>query len=111
RLMSDIFQIVEDFDVSSDEFWRAVYFINELGQNGEASLLAPGLGMDRYLDIRQDAEDEQAGLTSGTPRTIEGPLYVAGAPLSEGRARMDDGSDPDAETMIITGQITDEEGA
>ena len=110
RLMHDIFQIVEDFDVTPDEFWQAVYYVNELGQNGEAALLAPGLGMDKYLDIRLDAEDEQAGLVGGTPRTIEGPLYVAGAPKTEGFARMDDGSDEKAETMILTGQVTDEDG-
>ncbi|WP_203143689.1 catechol 1,2-dioxygenase [Marinobacter mangrovi] len=108
RLMHDIFQIVEDFDVTPEEFWSAVYYINSLGQNGEAPLLAPGLGMDHYLDIRMDAEDAEAGLTGGTPRTIEGPLYVAGAPISDGFARMDDGTDTDAETAIITGRVTDE---
>lgn len=111
RVMHDIFQIVEDFDVTPEEFWSAVYYVGELGANGEAALLAPGLGMDRYLDIRQDAEDEQAGLTGGTPRTIEGPLYVAGAPVSEGFARMDDGSDQAAEVILIKGQVTDEHGA
>ena len=34
------------------------------------------------LDIREDEKDRKAGLPAGTPRTIEGPLYVAGAPLS-----------------------------
>ncbi len=110
RVMHDIFQIVEDFEVTPEEFWSAVYYVGELGVNGEAALLAPGLGMDRYLDIRQDAEDEQAGLAGGTPRTIEGPLYVAGAPLSDGFARMDDGSDKDAEVVLIKGQVTDEKG-
>lgn len=110
RIMHDIFQTVEDFDVTPEEFWSAVYYVGELGSNGEAALLAPGLGMDRYLDIRQDAEDEQAGLTGGTPRTIEGPLYVAGAPMSDGFARMDDGSDEDAQAILIKGQITDENG-
>jgi catechol 1,2-dioxygenase len=109
RVMHDIFQTIEDLDVTPDEFWSAVYYINELGQNGEAALLAPGLGMDRYLDIRMDAEDAQAGLAGGTPRTIEGPLYVAGAPLSEGFARMDDGTQ-DGETLILSGQVTDENG-
>ena len=109
RLMHDIFQIVEDLDVTPEEFWSAVYYINDLGKNGEAGLLAPGLGMDHYLDIRMDAADEQAGLAGGTPRTIEGPLYVAGAPLSEGFARMDDGTQ-DSETLIITGQVTDQNG-
>ncbi len=109
RVMHDIFQIIEDLDISPEEFWSAVYYINDLGKNGEAALLAPGLGMDKYLDIRMDAEDELAGLTGGTPRTIEGPLYVAGAPLSEGFARMDDGTQ-DGETMILTGVVTDQNG-
>ncbi|MDN2659896.1 catechol 1,2-dioxygenase [Neptunomonas sp. CHC150] len=109
RVVRDLYQAIEDFDVTPEEFWSAVYYINDLGKNGEAALLAPGLGFDHYLDIRMDAEDEQAGLTGGTPRTIEGPLYVAGAPLSEGFARMDDGS-VEGETMIFTGVVTDEQG-
>ena len=108
RVMHDIFQIVEDFDVTPEEFWSAVYYVGELGANGEVALLAPGLGMDRYLDIRQDAADEQAGLAGGTPRTIEGPLYVAGAPASEEFARMDDGADKEAEVILIKGQVSDE---
>lgn len=110
RVMHDVFQTIEDLDITPDEFWQAVYYVNALGQNGEAALLAPGLGMDKYLDIRMDAEDVQAGLAGGTPRTIEGPLYVAGAPKSEGFARMDDGTDETAETMILTGLVTDENG-
>ena len=110
RLMENVYQLIEDFDVTPEEFWSAVYYIGELGKNGEASLLAPGLGLDKYLDIRMDAEDEQAGLAGGTPRTIEGPLYVAGAPMAEGFARMDDGSDKDAETMWLTGQVTGADG-
>lgn len=109
RVMHDVFQIIEDLDITPEEFWNAVYYINDLGKNGEAALLAPGLGMDKYLDIRMDAEDEQAGLAGGTPRTIEGPLYVAGAPVSEGFAHMDDGTQ-DGETMILTGVVTDENG-
>lgn len=110
RFMSDIFQLIEDFDVTPEEFWSAVYYVGDLGKNGEASLLAPGLGMDKYLDIRMDAQDEAAGLAGGTPRTIEGPLYVAGAPLAEGFARMDDGADANGEAMLLTGRVTDEDG-
>ena len=110
RFMGDIFQLIEDFDVTPEEFWSAVNYVSELGKNNEASLLAPGLGMDKYLDIRMDAEDEAAGLAGGTPRTIEGPLFVAGAPLSEGFARMDDGTDTTSEAMLIKGRVTDTEG-
>lgn len=108
RVMHDVFQIIEDLDITPEELWSAVYYINELGKNGETALLAPGLGMDKYLDIRMDAEDEQAGLNGGTPRTIEGPLYVAGAPMSEAFARLDDGTYAGAEVMLLKGVVTDE---
>jgi catechol 1,2-dioxygenase len=109
RLLGDLYQLIEDLDVRPEEFWQAVNYFNELGQNREAALLAPGLGFDRYLDIRLDAEDQAAGLAGGTPRAIEGPLYVAGAPLSQGAARMDDGTDP-GEVMWLTGQVRDTRG-
>src|SRR5690554_6370666 len=103
RQMHDIFQIVEDFDGTAEEFWQAVYYVGDLGKNGEAALLAPGLGMDKYLDIRMHAEDEQAGLAGGRPPTIEVPLDFPDAPMSECFLRMHHGSDDRAETMILTG--------
>jgi catechol 1,2-dioxygenase len=109
RVVGDIFKTVEDFDVTPEEFWSAVYYLNELGARGEAALLAPGLGMDHYLDIRMDAEDAEKGLVGGTPRTIEGPLYVSGAPISDGFARMDDCTQQ-GDTVIITGVVKDEQG-
>lgn len=109
RLLCDIYRLIDDFDVTPEEFWSAVSLLNELGTEMQAGLLAPGLGFDHYLDMRMDAADEQAGLTGGTPRTIEGPLYVAGAPVAEGEARMDDGKD-DGEVMWLTGQIRDTDG-
>ncbi|PXY00206.1 catechol 1,2-dioxygenase [Halomonas sp. LBP4] len=110
RLLSDLYRLIDDFDVSLEEFWGAVSQLNALGKDTQFGLLAPGLGFDHYLDMRMDAADEQAGLTGGTPRTIEGPLYVAGAPEAEGFARMDDGSDTEAEVMWLTGQVRDVNG-
>lgn len=110
RLLSDLYKTIDDFDVTPEEFWSAVSVLNALGKETQFGLLAPGLGFDHYLDIRMDAADEQAGLTGGTPRTIEGPLYVAGAPVAEGETRMDDGSDTDAEVMWLTGQVRDTDG-
>jgi catechol 1,2-dioxygenase len=109
RLLSDIYQMIEDLDITPEEFWKGANYINEVGTNMEAMLLAPGLGFDHYLDIRQDARDELAGIAGGTPRTIEGPLYVAGAPISNTEARMDDGETP-GQGMLLHGQILDEEG-
>ena len=109
RLLSDLYRTIDDFDVTPEEFWTTVNYLNELGASRQAALLAPGLGFDHYLDLRMDAEDAEAGLSGGTPRTIEGPLYVAGAPLSEGEARIDDGTEP-GEVMWLTGQVRDTNG-
>ncbi|MFC3282026.1 catechol 1,2-dioxygenase [Litchfieldella rifensis] len=110
RLLSDLYRLVDDYDVTPEEFWSSVSVLNALGEGTQFGLLAPGLGFDHYLDMRMDAEDKQRGLSGGTPRTIEGPLYVAGAPEAEGFARMDDGTDSDAEVMWLTGQVRDVDG-
>ncbi|TFH85787.1 catechol 1,2-dioxygenase [Billgrantia azerbaijanica] len=110
RLLSDLFKLIDDFDVTPEEYWSAVNLLNALGSQTQFGLLSPGLGFDHYLDMRQDAIDAEAKRTGGTPRTIEGPLYVAGAPVAEGFARMDDGQDPDGETMWLTGQVRDVDG-
>lgn len=110
RLLSDLYKLIDDFDVTPEEYWSAVNLLNALGSQTQFGLLSPGLGFDHFLDMRQDAIDAEAKRTGGTPRTIEGPLYVAGAPEAEGFARMDDGSDPDAEVMWLTGQVRDVDG-
>jgi catechol 1,2-dioxygenase len=107
RIVSDIYPTIEDFDISPDEFWGALGFL----QNGagEFGLIAPGLGFDHFLDVRMDEADKAAGIEGGTPRTIEGPLYVPGAPLTKSFARIDDGTDK-GETLIMHGTVTDEKG-
>ncbi len=105
RLLSDLFKAIEDLDITSDEYWAGVAYLNQLGARGEAGLLSPGLGLDRYFDMRMDAEDAAAGVSNGTPRTIEGPLYVSGAPVTQGFARLDDGSDTAGHTLIMHGTV------
>src|SRR5476651_543742 len=109
RILKDAVNIIEDLEVTPEEFWKAVNYLNELGSRQEAGLLVAGLGLEHYLDLLLDAEDEQAGHVGGTPRTIEGPLYVAGAPLCEEEARLDDGLDPGT-VLFMRGQVRDLEG-
>lgn len=109
QLLGDLCLTIKKFDITDEEFWLAVNYLNELGERKEAALLAAGLGLEHYLDMRADEKEAAAGNDIGTPRTIEGPLYVANAPLSEGYARMDDGSE-DAETLWLHGTISDLEG-
>lgn len=111
RVLQDSARLIEDLQITDDEFWSTIDYLNRLGGRGEAALLIAGLGIEHFLDLLNDARDEQAGHTGGTPRTIEGPLYVAGAPLCEGETRMDDGSeDGVATTLFIEGQVVDMQG-
>ncbi len=112
RLVGDLFKAVEDLDLSPSEVWKGVEYFAEAGATHELGLLAAGLGLERFLDIRADEADQRAGLTGGTPRTIEGPLYVSGAPESVGFARLDDGTESDeGEVLYMQGTVYDSNGA
>jgi catechol 1,2-dioxygenase len=110
-LVSALCKTIEDLDIQATEFWSGLEYLREAGVRNELGLLAPGLGLERFLDIRADEAEAKAGLVGGTPRTIEGPLYVAGAPESKGFARLDDGSEVDkAEVLFMQGTVRDEKG-
>ncbi|UFN48651.1 catechol 1,2-dioxygenase [Roseomonas sp. OT10] len=109
RVVNDIFQIIEDFDLQPDEVWAAVDYLTRVGQANEGGLLVAGLGLETFLDIRMDEAERRAGIEGGTPRTIEGPLYIAGAPLSKGEARLDNGHEQ-GEVLFMDGQVRDADG-
>lgn len=110
RLLGDLFKAIDDLDMTPDEIWAGVHYFNKLGQDGEAALLAAGLGLEKFLDIRMDAEDKAAEITGGTPRTIEGPLYVAGAPVRDGISKIDVNPDEGAGPLVIRGTVTGPDG-
>ena len=99
--------IIVRHDISEDEFWSAVNFLQKGAP--EFGLLVPGTGLEHFLDLFVDAKDAEAGLTGGTPRTIEGPLYVAGAPLEEGDVNLT--KDPDQTgSLYMRGRVTGPDG-
>lgn len=106
RMLGDLFKAIDDLDMTPDEIWAGVNYLNQLGQDGEAALLAAGLGLEKYLDIRMDEADKAAEIAGGTPRTIEGPLYVAGAPIGKGVTRIDLDHDQNAGPLVIRGTVT-----
>jgi len=111
RLLGDLCKAIEELDITPTEFWSGVSYMSAAGAAGELGLLAAGLGLERFLDIRADEAEQKAGLEGGTPRTIEGPLYVAGAPESVGFARLDDGTESDkADVLFMQGTVFDQEG-
>jgi catechol 1,2-dioxygenase len=109
RIVRDLFIAIDELDVTPNEFWSALNYLGEAGQSGELGLLAAGLGFEHFLDVRLDEAEAKAGADGGTPRTIEGPLYVAGAPESQGHARLDNGSEPGT-TLVMRGRVLGEDG-
>lgn len=109
RIVSDLFRAIDELDVNADEFWAGVDWLSRLGASGQGGLITAGLGFDRLLDIRADEADQRAGRTGGTPRAIEGPLYIAGAPLSKGETRLDEG-EPRGEVFVMEGRVLDPQG-
>ena len=109
RLLADVFQAIDDLDLSMDEVWAGIGYIGAAAKADELGLVVPGIGLEHFLDLRLDEAEKRAGLSGGTARTIEGPLYIAGAPLSKFEARLDDGSD-DGEVLLMEGQVRDLEG-
>lgn len=107
KIVGDLFDTINEFDVTEDEFWHALNFL--AASAPEFGLWAAGVGLEHFLDIEMDRRDREAGIPEGTPRTIEGPLYVAGAPLLEGGGRLDDGTDK-GEILIMRGQVRDSSG-
>jgi len=109
RIVRDLFHTIEELDVQPAEFWTALNYLAEAGQSGELGLLAAGLGFEHFLDLRIDEAEAQAGISGGTPRTIEGPLYVAGAPETQGHARLDQDGEPGG-PLVMRGRVVDEAG-
>ncbi|EJM61841.1 catechol 1,2-dioxygenase, proteobacterial [Pseudomonas sp. GM50] len=111
RILQESVKLIEELEISDDEFWAGVEYLNRLGAKNEAGLLVAGLGVEHFLDLLRDAKEKSIGKVGGTPRTIEGPLYVAEAPLSEGFARMDDGSEDGLATpLFLGGRVIDLDG-
>lgn len=109
RLLSDLCIAIDDLDITMDEFWHGANYLLRLGQAHETALLVAGLGLEHILDVREDDLERQAGVfdENATPRTIEGPLYVAGAPVEHGEAQLDDGSDTVSPLMHLSGKVYD----
>jgi catechol 1,2-dioxygenase len=109
RIVRDLFYTIEDLDVQPAEFWTAVNYLTQAGQSGEFGLIAAGLGFEHFLDLRMDEAEKKAGIEGGTPRTIEGPLYVSGAPQTQGHARLDEDGEPGS-ALVMRGRVLTQDG-
>lgn len=107
-LLEALADIIVKHEVSESEFWQAVQFLQDGA--GEFGLIMPGSGLEHFMDLLMDARDAETGRTGGTPRTIEGPLYVEGAPLMEGEDVNLSSDEDDTATLYMTGRVTGLDG-
>lgn len=110
RLLRDLFYAIEDLDIQAEEVWKAADWFTKAGKTNEYGLIIAGLGLEHFLDLRMDEAEAKAGITGGTPRTIEGPLYVAGAPESKSYAELETEPELGAERLYMQGRVLDEQG-
>lgn len=106
-LIEAIMTVIVKYDIDESEFWKAINFFQQGA--AEFGLIVPGTGLEHFLDLYMDAKDAEAGLSGGTPRTIEGPLYVEGAPLVDGDVNLSDDPD-DTDTLYMSGVLTGPDG-
>jgi catechol 1,2-dioxygenase len=110
RFTRDLFYAIEDLDIQPEEIWKAVDWLTLTGKNNEWGLVVAGIGLEHFLDLRMDEAEAKAGITGGTPRTIEGPLYVPGAPESYAYAELETEPEVGGERLYMQGQVRDDSG-
>src|SRR5699024_1939387 len=109
RIVSDLYKTIEDLNITPDEFWAGIAYLNRLSTAHEAGLVSPGLGFDAYLDMRREADEDALGVKDGTLGTIVGPLYVVGGVVEQVFAGMDDGTE-EGDDLVVQGIVYGEEG-
>ena len=67
RLLADLFKAIDDLDITPDEVWAGINYLNKLGQDGEAALLAAGVGSEVQRPL---AVVIVGGLVSATALTL-----------------------------------------
>lgn len=110
RIVTDLFRTIDEMDITSAEFWKGVAWLTRLGASGQTGLITAGLGFDRLLDIREDEKERQAGGRQGTPRAIEGPLYIPNAPLAADEVILDDEKCAGSSVLVMEGRVLSSDG-
>lgn len=112
RLLKDLFYAMVDLNITSEEMWHAADFLREIGETNQWGLIFAGTGIEHFIDVMEDHADQEAGIQGVTPRTIEGPLYVAGAPETDTYAELENNPEENRhlERFYMEGEVKDTDG-
>ncbi|HEX3607054.1 MAG TPA: dioxygenase [Candidatus Dormibacteraeota bacterium] len=98
-------RVIREHGVTLDEWRLAVGWLNEAGtQPNEIPLV---------LDVLfgTTVDDVNSAVVSGTENTVEGPFYVAGAPLLSSPYRLPMREDEPGERLHLSGSVRSVDGA
>src|SRR5439155_20277073 len=76
RVLSDIFRITEEFDVTPTEFCTAASYLSRIGQTYEAGLRIAGLGIEHFLDVLLAEKVRRGRAEGGSPRHNRAPAWL-----------------------------------
>ena len=75
-MLGDIFNMIADLDITSEEVWKACDYLGEAGRKGEWGLIFAGTGIEHFVDVKMDWEDEQAGIEAKTLQALDGIFHA-----------------------------------
>jgi catechol 1,2-dioxygenase len=102
-LVEDLKAFIRCHGLSYEEYHRAVEFLEQVGTAGEVPLL-----MDVFLEAV--VEEVNYGGRPGTESSVEGPYYLAGAPLLKPPYILPQRENEDGETLFFSGTVRSTQG-
>ncbi|GAC1443849.1 MAG: catechol 1,2-dioxygenase [Mycobacteriales bacterium] len=102
-LVGAVREVIRDHQVQYEEFHAARSYLQRLATSGEIPLLLAVLFEATVEDVTN------AGHT-GSTTTIEGPFYVAGAPLLDSPHRLPQRPDEPGDVLLLSGTVHDQAG-
>lgn len=97
-LIDRVQEVIQEKNVSYDEWHHAIHFMIDLANAGEVPLL---------MALFEATVDEVANAASASSTTaIEGPYYVPGAPMLEPPYVMPQRPDEPGEPLVFSGAVT-----
>ena len=97
-LVGSVREVIRDQGVDYDEFHAAVKYLKRLAESGEIPLLLAVL-------FEATVDDVSYASNTGSTTTIQGPFYVAGAPVLDRPYRLPQRPDEPGDVLVFSGTV------
>ena len=104
RTVEALRALVEELEITNDEWYSALEFLNEVGRRGEFVILSDVNGLSVLVD---EVTHRLEG--GATPSNVLGPFWLPDAPLMDSPAQICRADEP-GEPLVLTGVVRGAEG-